>query len=401
MIERIRLRLSRNKPADAAPDRFSIFGARVLSYGWALALLPCAASAFDIFDYETMRGREQLGVFAQVQQDFRIFQNVPATVTTRSELLRRARLGMRLRTHEDWIVRLSGDFARSPSLRDASVEYLGGPVRFEFGRFPEPFSLGGSMNSGDTLLMSRPSPTLLGPDYGFGAGFSTRGDDWGLSGGAFSRDVGTTLAGRYPQNAVTLRANWRPFNGEDGFVHIGMGASYRQLREGTGVLLSGTAESSLVSGFTPHSPLLSQDDLYRLWNAELALRWRSAVIISEYLQTDVNGGPSWSGEYVEAGWALTGERRGYSVRYGTLGGITPDRPLGEGGFGAVELAGRWSRTDLRSGGGDLGQIESVGLNWYPVDRLRVSLDAASERLDLADGTARHGTLVQARLQISF
>jgi phosphate-selective porin OprO/OprP len=180
-----------------------------------------------------------------------------------------------------------------------------------------------------------------------------------------------------------------------------MGASYRQLREGTGVLLSGTAESSLISGFTPHSPLLAQDDLYRLWNAESAARWRSAVIVAEYLHADVNGGPAWSGEYAEAAWALTGERRGYSVRYGTIGGITPDRPVGDGGTGAWELAGRWSRTDLRSGGGDLGQIASVGLNWYPIDQVRISVNAAEEHLDLANGTSRHGTLVQARLQLSL
>jgi phosphate-selective porin OprO/OprP len=234
-----------------------------------------------------------------------------------------------------------------------------------------------------------------------GVGFSARGESWGFSGGAFSRNVGTLLAGSYPQNALTARLTWRPLNGEDGFVHLGAGASFRQLRDGAGVLLSGTAESSLVSGFTPHSPLVTADGLYHLWNLEYAARWKSALLMTEYIHADVSSGPSWSGEYAEAAWALTGERRGYSVRYGTIGGVTPDRPLGDGGYGALELAARWSRTDLRSGGGDLGQIASVGLNWYPVDQVRLSINAAEEHLDLGDGTARNGTLVQARLQLSF
>jgi phosphate-selective porin OprO/OprP len=367
----------------------------------AAALWPQPAAAVTMYDYDSEHGRQELRVYADAQQDFLPYSDVPDDVTTRTARLRRAWLGLRLRVHDDWIARVSGDFARRPALRDFSLEYRGWPARIQIGRFPEPFSMGGSISFTDTLQMNRPSPVLLGPDYGFGIGTSLRGRNWGLAAGAFTRNVSPTLSSRYPQNALTLRATWRPVNGEAGFLHVGVSASERQMRQGTGVLLSGTAESNLVSGLTPHGPLLSDKDLYRLLGGEAAVRWQSALLLSEYIRAHVAGGPDWSGEYVEAAWAVTGERRPYSTRYGVVGGISPNRPLSYGGIGAWELAVRWSRTDLRDGGGNLGWTQSAGLNWYPEDPLRISLSAGRTHLQFADGGSRSGTLVQLRLQLSF
>ena len=107
------------------------------------------------------------------------------------------------------------------------------------------------------------------------------------------------------------------------------------------------------------------------------------------------------GEYVEAGWCVTGEKRSYSTRYGTVGGIRPARPVTSGGFGAWELAARWSATDLSDGGGDRGRVGSVGLNWYPVDPLRISIGAQRAHRELADGTQRDATLAELQVQLGL
>ncbi|WP_169740740.1 OprO/OprP family phosphate-selective porin [Nevskia soli] len=364
----------------------------------------------NVLAYELTRGETQYGLYdvqayVRVQDDALLVKSLggdaPATVDIRRNALRRARLGLRLRWHDDWYFRVAGNFAHRPSLRDLWLEYRGWPVRVELGRFPEPFSLGESINSTDTLLVARPSPTFLGPDYGFGAGFNYRGDNWGLSSGIFSRSAGYALSGKYPENALSLRGTWRPLRGELGFLHLGASTSFRETAIGSGVQLFGSGETALLSGLSPRSSLQLQSDRYRLLGGESAVRLGPVLVLAEYIQAHVSGGPSWSGEYVEAGWSLTGERRSYSTRYGTVGGITPNQPVTLGGYGAWELAARWSATDLRSGGGDRGSVISLGLNWYPADSLRISLAAQKMRRSLADGTERDASVAQLQFQLSF
>ncbi len=363
---------------------------------------PHSGLAMNLAQGDALGGPYDLRGYARIEEDVLLYKNVPDQVRTRSTDLRRARLGLGLRWHDDWVFRAAGNFAHGSSLRDLWLEYRGWATRIEIGRFPEPFSLGESISSSDTRLISRPSPTILGPDYGFGVGFNYRGDSWGLSGGAFTRNAGYSLSGKYPENALDLRGTWRPFSGEIGYLHIGASASLRETQQGSGVQLFGTAESPLASGLGPRSALQPDTDRYRLLGAEIAIRLSSVLLLSEYIRAKVmNGGATWHGEYIEAGWCLTGEKRGYSTRYGTVGGIKPYRPVTAGGFGAWELAARWSATDLREGGGDWGRVASVGLNWYPIDPLRISIGAQRAHRELFDGTQRDGTLGQLQFQLGF
>lgn len=378
---------------------------RIPLRGGLLALmcaLPQSGLTLSLANGDAFGGRYDLRGYLRLEEDALLYKDVSDPVTTRSTDLRRARLGLRLRWLDDWIFRAAGNFSHASSLRDLWLEYRGWPFRIEVGRFPEPFSLGESISSSDTLIVARPSPTALGPDYGFGAGFNYRGGSWGLSGGAFTRNAGYVLSGKYPENALDLRGTWRPFSGETGYLHVGASGSLRQTQQGSGVQLFGTAESPLASGLGPRSGLQTGIDRYRLLGGELAVRLGPVLMLSEYIRADVlNGGPSWHGEYVEAGWCLTGEKRAYSTRYGTVGGIRPQRPLTAGGPGAWELATRWSSTDLSEGAGDRGRVGSVGLNWYPVDLLRISVGAQRAHRELFDGTQRDGTLSQLQLQLSL
>ncbi len=380
-------------------------GLRGIALGYALLSVLLGSSApvhaFTLIEGDSESGYYDLRAYARLQEDVLLFDHVPDTVSTRSDLLRRARFGMSLRLHDNWILRASGDFARRAALRDLALEYRGWPARIEIGRIPEPFSIGASINSSDTLLMNRPSPTNFGPDYGLGIGANLRGESWGLSSGIYTRDGGPTFSGRYPENAASARGTWRPLRGEWGFLHVGASASVREGKSGSGVQLSGTAESSLVSGFTPHAALQTNTDRYLLFGGETAARVGPVVILSEYIRAQIESGPTWYGDYVEAAWSLTGERRPYSTRYGIIGGVTPNHPITENGWGAWELAARWSMTDLRDGGGDFGRIASVGLNWYPVDPLRISIGGERAHMELPDGERRDGNIAQLRLQFDF
>jgi phosphate-selective porin OprO/OprP len=92
------------------------------------------------------------------------------------------------------------------------------------------------------------------------------------------------------------------------------------------------------------------------------------------------------GFYVEGSWILTGERRRWDPSRAAFWFPKPARPLGQG-WGAWELAFRYSRMDLNSAPGSAGlppplggvrggdqAILALGLNWYPRRRVRVMLD---------------------------
>ena len=90
----------------------------------------------------------------------------------------------------------------------------------------------------------------------------------------------------------------------------------------------------------------------------------------EYIGTDVNapqsGNPFLSGYHVTGSWAVTGEMRAYRKRSGTFDPLPVSRPVNQGGWGAVELACRYSNTDLTDGTVDGGEMDilSLGVNWW-------------------------------------
>jgi phosphate-selective porin OprO/OprP len=94
--------------------------------------------------------------------------------------------------------------------------------------------------------------------------------------------------------------------------------------------------------------------------------------------------PHFFGFYLEGSWILTGEQRRFDRSRGAFWFPRPDRPVGHGGWGAWELALRYSRMNLNFDPGDPGappppdgvrggdqRIWSAGLNWYPRPRVRI------------------------------
>ena len=150
-----------------------------------------------------------------------------------------------------------------------------------------------------------------------------------------------------------------------------------------------------------------------------------------------NGNPSFWGGYVEAGYFLTGETRGYKA--GTWDRTKVLKPFSKGGFGAVQVIGRVDYLDLDSGklrsgctnnfvtglgcttaasqaskgGKQLGFL--AGLTWIPEDYMRVLLNYSHAQITggplaaTVEPTAsdplnerNYGVdTVQARFQIDF
>lgn len=115
------------------------------------------------------------------------------------------------------------------------------------------------------------------------------------------------------------------------------------------------------------------------------------------------------GGYAEAGVFLTGESRPY--KSGSFGGVKPKRPVGEGGFGALQVNVRYDYLDLNdrsasvTGGKQNGYLAS--LIWIPIEKVRIianyaRLDYRDAAIPLTNGSRDYGLDVfVVRFQIHY
>lgn len=118
--------------------------------------------------------------------------------------------------------------------------------------------------------------------------------------------------------------------------------------------------------------------------------------------------PSLFGGYVEAGWFITGETRGY--RGGRWDRTAVRRPVAadSGGFGALQITLRYDYLDLVSGG-IVGGVQNglmAGLTWIPTDHVRFLINYG--RLSYDDAAVPAGgtrdykvDVIGARAQVDF
>ena len=377
---------------------------------WAGTAGPAAAYKVVLHEDDSseirLRGRIQYDMLASSDQP---------EAREDSATVRRARVGLRFRWAEDWRAALSFDFNEDGELgggdlRDGSIEYRGWPLWVEFGRMQEPFGLTEQASSRDLVLLERPQPTAIGPDYNFGIAGNLRGDLWGLNAGVFFATGSEQLSGNNPESALTLRGHYTPLREKAAFIHVGASASFRRPDEDT-LRVTTRPETVLVSGLNASSPRFTGVSSYQIYGIDAAFRSGPLLVTSEVLLSPVSGDnqeASLTGAYLEAAYTLTDERRGYSTRRGTFGGINPRRPLHKGGCGAFELSGRISTTDLEGDqtdatagtaiNGESGSAVGVGLNWYPHKHFKLMLNALRVNEDSAGSAEEDATIWQLRLQ---
>ena len=116
--------------------------------------------------------------------------------------------------------------------------------------------------------------------------------------------------------------------------------------------------------------------------------------------------PTFFGGYGEVGYVLTGESRGY--KNGIFGIVKPDRPVGSGGWGALQATVRYDYLDMNDkdivGGTQNGVI--AALVWTPVEFLRFNVNYAhlayTDAAILAGGRSNYGVDVVAwRAELDF
>lgn len=189
-------------------------------------------------------------------------------------------------------------------------------------------------------------------------------------------------------NVLTGRVTWVPWSrGESTEVAlVGLGVRYSDAKEPVRY----AAEPEFKQGplFVDTGPIDARNAL----TLDLEGSWRRGPIAvsGEFLRSRLDapsaGDPVFSGYNVTASWIVTGEMRPYNARSATFGPVPVSRSVYQGGWGAWELAARYSSIDLTDGtvdGGEMG-ILSLGASWYLSSGFHLRLDYRHITLDRND-----------------
>jgi phosphate-selective porin OprO/OprP len=350
--------------------------------------------------------------------------------------VRRARIGIIGKFLGDWNYALiydfggaSDGFGGTASVGGAAVGFLpggalsgienaylsytglkpfGGKLAIEGGVMDLPYTLDEASSSNDIPFMERAASGITATNIAAGDFRSTFGARWytdtfwagayvtGPTTGAIHSASSINPPGTTEQYGVIARAAGQILSGKEYSLHLGGDAQFliqppHNLIANTQTLtLSDRPElridpTTLVS--TGALPGVSGAQVY---SAEVAGTYGPLFFQGEYFWYNIDRNafapmPSlrFQGGYAEAAYVLTGETRPYNSASASYGGIAPANPfsLNGGGWGAWEIAGRYSTIDLNDRlalangvAGGRQTIYTLALNWYVNGNVRFMFD---------------------------
>jgi phosphate-selective porin OprO and OprP len=325
-------------------------------------------------------------------------------------LFRRARLGFEGTFASNFNYRLllelgGGGGTEGPSrINDAWIAYTGlAPFTFQVGAFSPPANMDDSTTPEDQVFIERSSSAdigraLGGADGRLGVGVRASGKRY-MSALTFTTRTVNDAEVFDSQLAAVARAGGLIATSEAYNVHLG--GSYTRV----------FSPADQGSATTPRHPLRFRDrpeirvDSLRLidtgaidaahanaYAVEFGANWKNLYLQGENFWFEVDrrdalADPDFGGYYLQGSWLLTGENRRYNPATGSFQNPRPKKAFGADGWGAFELAARFSHTDLNFNEGAAGtanvpgsirggeqDILTLGLNWYLNPNFKVLLN---------------------------
>lgn len=292
------------------------------------------------------------------------------------------------------------------------VSYSRAPYSIKAGAYSPPTNLEGATSSDSTLFLERATAADLARSLGGGDGrigaTIRRSDANSMMAFSLTGPQIDDEEGYIPRAAILARytryLRWR----EDYRLHFGVNGAY--------VLAPAVGKRREGQKYFPmrllNTPELDVDDTPLIDTGEIDARHAGVLGVEFagqrkglYVQAEAfwfnlerhgeaPGDPNFAGFYVQGSWILTGEARRFDRSSGAFWFPTPNRNLGAGGWGAWELALRYSVMDLnyRAGspeeptpaGGVRGgrqEIWGAALLWYPRPRVRLMLNYLHVNVD--------------------
>ncbi|ADJ27678.1 OprO/OprP family phosphate-selective porin [Nitrosococcus watsonii] len=349
---------------------------------------------------ETADGDFKFGIGGRLQMDAN-FAGEGRTPRRSGTEIRRARINVQGSMWKIWGYRLQADFAGNytTAIKNAYIEYTGfKPVSFILGQQKLPFTLQ-SWTSNNwqvfqerALLNSFIQNEVIGR-RGLGFRASTYGRYWTANAGIFSESVGRMS--RFRESWAPMgRVTFAPIAEATQVLHFGASAYYRNYVQEPELVFTAHPEAHLVPPLISTGVISGTEDILLL-GGELSGVWGPFHAQGEYLHVKVGRkkglpDPDFNGWYAQAGYFLTGESRSYDPTKGRYNRIHPSGIVGKGGWGAWELAFRYSTLDLTDNG-ILGGVENnftVGLNWYATPSILFRANYIHAGTDFIDKATR-------------
>ncbi len=327
--------------------------------------------------------------------------------------LRRARFYTSGSIYKNISFKVQIDFAaNSLIVKDAYINISKIPVvgNLKVGNMKEPIGLNTLTSSKYLTFMERPITSDLDFDRKLGVMLHNQHYDKRLSwsAGVF---YPTSINNKYVGNAyhLTFRLSGLPiYDVENGYKVLHLGASFsNQYLYNSTLAFASRPEAHLA----PKYIKISTNNIKNMnaGNFEAALILGRFSLQGEYhlfsfqpsdtAQLNKSSYSS-SSYYGTFSWFITGEHRNYSKSKSSFGMVKPKNNFGKDGWGAFELALRYSHTNFNDDdlqGGEMSNI-NFGVNWYLNPAVKLTLNYVHSDVPDYSGVA---DIVQMRFQVAF
>lgn len=361
-----------------------------------------------------VRGLGQFDVADYMQGGDAVHLPVGSDLSSGSNF-RRAQLGLAGKVFNDWSYLFNYEFGGSGGTEGAGriqslyAEYDGfAPLALRIGAYPAPGGLEDNTGSPDTIFLERAQASDVIRNAVAGDGRNAASAIYAGERVYASLSVtGAKVADPAvfdEQQALLGRLSGLVYqSGDTRVVLSATGAhAYRfaDMSAGTGstrpFTISASPEITVDSTGTKlvSTGVIDTQDAF-MWGFEGAAQWANLYAQAGYFGYDIErrnsvlSDPGFSGWYAQATWVLTGESRGYNAQNAAFSQPKPRVAFSpsNGGWGAWELAARYSVLDLNYREGHAGaatpvggvrggeqKIWTVGVNWYPNSVIRFAFD---------------------------
>ena len=296
------------------------------------------------------------------------------------------------------------------AFKDVFIELNKLPIKgnLRVGHFKEPLRLEALTSSKYITFMERGLPIAFAPERNTGAMYHTTfGDKLSIQSGVFrnSDAFGNDKSATNNVN-ITSRITYLAISDGDKLLHLGISNSIRKNSDND-YGFSSRAENHMGSELLSVEFTNQVKDV-NIIAGEMAYVNSSLSLQGEVIQTTVNteigqGNTPFTHEiisyYGQVSYFLTGENRPYKSSLAGFGRVKPKNNYGENGWGALEVAARFSAIDMKEDG----SLEdfTIGLNWYLNPNTRVMLNYVMGELTDGVGEVITENAVMMRIQLDF
>ena len=340
--------------------------------------------------------RFEMNIRGRVFTDAAWLSDKDNNTTVKATELRTARLGIEGKAWNNTKYKFETDFSgNNVTVKDAYLQWLGkNGTNIIVGQFKTPNSLDEQTSSRHISFMERASFTdAFQLSRKIGVGISTGGDNWTAKAGVFRGANGSSLENEGSDFAA--RVTYSPTYSKTQ-LHFGGSARLRTTSDQSKFRYRQRPHLHLSpKRFVETNRIGSKDFLVGLEAASLnGPLWVTAEIMRLKPKVGLSNqeNPIFFGGYAEAGYFITGEKRGYKASKGTWDRPKVISPVNDGGTGAWALATRFDLLDLSSKGYLGGKQKNiiVGLNWYLNRYTRIMVNYNNTKITNASSASING-----------